>query len=407
MAESPVEETAPGVAGAADTAPIGAGPAAGGSPPGAGAARRRALAPRSWSRRVRWIVVAAVVVVVVGVVLAVTLPGSSAGPAPTLVRAQVGTLRTTVGATGTIAPAQRADLDFGVSGQVTSVSVTVGQQVAAGATLATVDSAGLPGQVAQANASVASAQAKVDADSGASAAQRNADAAALSAAQAQLAVARRNLSQATLTAPFAGTVAAVNVTAGQQVSGGGSAGGSSGGSSGTGSAVGGGGGAGAGGGSSAAGSSSATADVVVISTGTFVVNATVDDTEVASLKAGQSAQVVPTGTTTPVAATVSTVGLVASSSSGVASYPVTLTVTGDASSLRAGETAQVTITTSQTDGALLVPSAAVRGSGANASVLVDSAGSEKTVPVQVGATDGARTQILSGITAGTEVVVPT
>ncbi|WP_325051360.1 zinc finger domain-containing protein, partial [Pseudonocardia dioxanivorans] len=166
-------------------------------------------------------------------------------------------------------------------------------------------------------------------------------------------------------------------------------------------------GAGAGGGSSAAGSSSATADVVVISTGTFVVNATVDDTEVASLKAGQSAQVVPTGTTTPVAATVSTVGLVASSSSGVASYPVTLTVTGDASSLRAGETAQVTITTSQTDGALLVPSAAVRGSGANASVLVDSAGSEKTVPVQVGATDGARTQILSGITAGTEVVVPT
>ncbi len=223
LAESSVEETAPGVAGAADTAPIGAGPAAGGSPPGAGAARRRALAPRSWSRRVRWIVVAAVVVVVVvvvvGVVLAVTLPGSSAGPAPTLVRAQVGTLRTTVGATGTIAPAQRADLDFGVSGQVTSVSVTVGQQVAAGATLATVDSAGLPGQVAQANASVASAQAKVDADSGASAAQRNADAAALSAAQAQLAVARRNLSQATLTAPFAGTVAAVNVTAGQQVSG--------------------------------------------------------------------------------------------------------------------------------------------------------------------------------------------
>ena len=59
---------------------------------------------------------------------------------------------------------------------------------------------------------------------GASAAQVNADNAALASANAELAEAQQNLSKATLTAPFAGTVAAVTLTVGQQISGASSAG---------------------------------------------------------------------------------------------------------------------------------------------------------------------------------------
>lgn len=394
MAETPVETTVPD--GGAPTAGL----------------RHRALSPRSWSRRARWIAGAVAVVVVVAIVLVWRAGTSSGATTPVLARASTGTLRQTVGATGTIAPAQRADLDFAVSGRVTAVPVTVGQQVAAGDTLATVDAASLPQQVAQANANVASAQARLDADSGAGAAQRDADSAALTAAQAQLAVAQRNLGQATLTAPFAGTVAAVNVTAGQQVSAGGSSSSSSGSSAGSGTGSGGagaaGGGASAGSGSSGSSSSSgAGADVVVISTGSFVVNATVDDTEVAKLENGQTAEVTPTGATKPVAATVTSVGLVATSSSGVATYPVTLSVSGDTSSLHAGASAQVSIVISQVDDAVLVPASAVHGTGADATVLVATGGKQTATHVTVGATDGTRTQILTGITAGTQVVVPT
>jgi len=330
------------------------------------------------------------------------VPRSSAAPATQLVRATTGTLTTSVAATGTIAPAQRADLSFTVSGRVTAVPVVVGQQVTEGQTLATVDAASLPSQLAQAKASVANAQAKVDADGSASTAQRAADQAALSAAQAQQAVAERSLAQATLTAPFAGTVAAVNVTAGQQVgvgSSGGSAGGSSGGSAG--------GSAGGSGGQTSppAATSTSTADVTVISTGTFVVTTSIDDTQVAKVKAGQQAQVTPTGGTQSVAATVSTVGLVATQTSGVAGYPVTLAVTGDTSSLHAGGSAQVAIVTNEVKDAVLVPTAAVHQAGGSPSVLVDRGGSRVETPVTVGATDGARTQIVSGLPAGAEVVV--
>ncbi|WP_098957073.1 efflux RND transporter periplasmic adaptor subunit, partial [Pseudonocardia sp. N23] len=343
--------------------------------------RHRAFSPRSWSRRARWIGGAAAVVVVVAVVLVWRAGTSSGTTTPVLARASTGTLRQTVGATGTIAPAQRADLDFAVPGRVTAVPVTVGQQVAAGDTLATVDAASLPQQVAQADAGVASAQARLDADSGASAAQRDADSAALTAAQAQLSVAQRNLSQATLTAPFAGTVAAVDVAVGQQVP----AGGSGSASSGSGGSASGGSGSTVGSGTGTSSSTGTTADVVVISTGTFVVNASVDDTEVAALKAGQAAEVTPTGAARPVTATVTSVGLVATSTSGVATYPVTLAVTGDTSTLHVGATAQVSIVVSQVDDAVLVPAAAVHGSGADASVLVDTGGTQTSTKVTVGA----------------------
>lgn len=53
---------------------------------------------------------------------------SAATPTFELVAAASTTLRQTVSSTGTIEPAQQAHLNFGTSGQVTSVDVTVGQK---------------------------------------------------------------------------------------------------------------------------------------------------------------------------------------------------------------------------------------------------------------------------------------
>src|SRR5262249_38403586 len=155
-----------------------------------------------------------------------------------------------------------ANLNFAVSGQVTSVAVTVGQKVMAGQVLATVNSASLAANVAQAKATQSSDAAKLSADqaagSGVTAAQLAADQAAVTAAENQVTAAEQALAQAKLTSPINGVVAAVNLSAGQQVSGAGSsAGASSGGSSG----------------------GASNAQVVVISTTAYVVNGTVDDTQ--------------------------------------------------------------------------------------------------------------------------------
>src|SRR5579884_2984709 len=273
----------------------------------------------------RWLLVS-VVVVAAGAVITgwAWAARSSSATGPRLVTATLGTIRQTVLATGTIAAAQQADLEFGVSGKVTAVSVSVGQQVKAGQTLATLDAASLPSQVAQAKAAVAASEARIAADqaSGAPAAQLNADNAALTSSNAQLTVAQQNLSRASMTAPFDGTVAAVTLTVGQQVSGNSSAGagGASSGASGT-------------GGLSATASSSnasasttsaSNAQIVVISTGTYIVNASVDDTQVSQLHPGDQAVIVPNRSTSEVFGTVASVGLVGSQSSGVTSYPVTI-----------------------------------------------------------------------------------
>lgn len=359
---------------------------------------------------------ASAVVVVVGVVVAWLLwPGSQSGVAPRLGTASLGAIRQTVAATGTIEPAQQADLSFGVSGQVTALPATVGEQVQSGQTLATVDAASLPSQLAQAHAAVASAVAKVAADraAGASDAEVNADNAALTSANAQLTVAQQNLSKATLTAPFAGTVAAITLTVGQQVSGASPAG-SGASSAGSGAGSGGGGATGAGGsggsGASSAAAASNTANsnaqVVVISTGSYVVNASVDDTEVGQLKAGEQAVIVPNGSTIQIFGTVASVGMVGSQSSGVATYPVTIDVTGSPAGLAIGASAQVSIIVKQLTDVLVVPRAAVHQDTGRSVVYEMTGGKQVAHPVTVGLNAGGQTQIIDGLAAGARIVLP-
>jgi RND superfamily putative drug exporter len=363
----------------------------------------------------RWLTVAAAAVAL-GVAVAWLLwPGSQSGGAPRLGTASLGTIRQTVTAIGTIEPAEQADLNFGVSGQVTAVPATVGEQVQPGQTLATVDAASLPSQLAQAHAAVASAVAKVAADrtAGASDAQVNADTAALVSANAQLAVAQQNLSKATLTAPFAGTVAAVNLTLGQQISGASSAGSSA-------SLAGSGGGSGAGGstGASAPGGSGASnaaaastisasnAQVVVISTGSYIVNASVDDTEVGQLKSGEQAVIVPNGATGPIFGTVASVGMVGTQNSGVTTYPVTINVTGSPAGMAIGASAQVSITVKQLTDVLVVPRGAVHQDAGRSMVDEMTGGKQVAHPVTVGLSAGGQTQITGGLAPGTRIVLP-
>lgn len=338
------------------------------------------FAPRSKRGRV---IAGAVVVVLLGggSALAATRPWHSAGTSATtqLVTAKRTTIVQTVAASGTVEPARQADLDFAVSGRITKVEVKVGDIVTKGQTLATVGTAALVADHAAAEATVAADEDKVAADSSGSA-QQTADEAALTAARSSLHTADLNLAAAALKATFAGTVTAVNLSVGQQVSAGAS-------------------------GQAPTGTTDSSAQVSIQSTRTFIVDATVDDTEVSEVKKGQDVSVTPEGASDPVAGTVTSVTTVPTSSSGVVSFPLTIALTGHPKEVYAGSSATLSITTSKAVNVLAIPTLAITYSGTTATVEVKTSGGTERRTITVGQTYGQQTAVKSGLTEGEQVVV--
>ena len=339
--------------------------------------------------------------VIIAAVLALVVAGaggawastrsSSVATAPTLVSATSSTIRQSVSASGTIQPAHRADLTFTVSGTVLSVPVAAGDQIKAGAVLATVDSASLQATVTSAQANVTATQDQLTAQQSASssAVQIASTQAQLVDAQGKLTDARAALSAASMTSPITGTVAQVNIAVGDKV---GNA--SSSGSSGSSSSA-----------AAASSSSSTTAQIVVISTTAWVVQASVGSADLPSLKKGLQAEITPSGSATKVFGTVESVGIIAaSSSSGSATFPVTITVTGSPKGLYAGGAADVSIIVRQIENLLSVPTNAVHTEGGKTVVYQMKDAAQVSTPVKVGTVYGAVTQILSGLKAGDKVV---
>ena len=97
--------------------------------------------------------------------------GGSAAPAPPAdapssrtAPATIGDVEETLGLSGTVEPAGRADLSFATSGTVASVSVEEGETVRAGQVLARLDAADLRRAVTQARSTLATARAQLEAD---------------------------------------------------------------------------------------------------------------------------------------------------------------------------------------------------------------------------------------------------
>jgi macrolide-specific efflux system membrane fusion protein len=98
--------------------------------------------------------------------------------------------------------------------------------------------------------------------------------------------------------------------------------------------------------------------------------------------------------------------MLASSSSTVPSYPVSIAVTGTPAGLHPGAGATVAITVKQVSDAVVVPTAAIHYEGGNAVVYQMEAGKQVSKQVTVGMTSGGQTQIVSGLNDGDQVVVP-
>jgi macrolide-specific efflux system membrane fusion protein len=391
-----------------------------------------------------------------------TADNASAQGTDQVVEATVGDMALTVSAEGTVAAADTEDLSFTSAGTVTAVNVEAGQTVTAGDVLATLDSAELEADVADAEASVAEAEAALEDDeaAGASDAQLAADQSSLTAAEDRLATAEEALESAQLVASFDGTVAAVNVTVGEELASGGVGGTSSTGTqSGSGQSAGdlGSGDQGfavPGGSDTEDTSTTGEAHVQIVSTSSFVVELGFDDTDIANVAEGQEVTVtlstssggggafafpggggafpggLPGGGAFPgaedteeeddgttaqpppaaagaasVTGEVVEVGQVADASSGVASYPVTVAFSDDSGDYNVGATVSVEITYDQVVDAVQIPSFAVTTTDGVSTVTVSTDGGEETRTVTTGLTEGTMVQITSGLEAGEEVII--
>lgn len=185
---------------------------------------------------------------------------------------------------------------------------------------------------------------------------------------------QHELDGATLTAPIAGVVAQVNISAGQAVSGGGA-------------------------------SASSTNAVVLYTPGAYQMTGTVSDSQVNLVAVGQTVQVTPAGATQAVLGKITSISPAATVNSGVATFAVTAQLTDTSNSIRPGISATASIVVNQVVHVLTVPTSAVHTTGAGTTVEVLTNGVPRAVAVTTGASDPTRTEITSGLKLGQVVVI--
>jgi RND family efflux transporter MFP subunit len=346
--------------------------------------------PPSWWRRYRWpLSGAAVVIVAAAIALPLWLTSGSSTPTglsitTVTVPVTTGTIQQTVSSSGTLQPASQATLNFAVSGTVTTIAVKAGQTVTAGQVLATIDTTALTENVNAAQAQLTAANDRLASDeaSAASTSQIDSDEASITSAESSLSTAQTNLSDASLTSTIAGTVASVTLNVGQQVTG-----------------------SGTGNNGNTGASNSTTPEIEVIGTNSYVVNTTVDDTEIGQITDGDQVLITPTGASAPVYGTVGSISLIGTQSSNVTTFPVVINVTGSPSGLYAGASAAVSIIVKQLNNVTEVPTQAISyDSSGQATVTEVVNGAHVVKDVTVGAAENGETQITSGVSAGAKVL---
>lgn len=204
----------------------------------------------------------------------------------------------------------------------------------------------------------------------ASAATILADQAAVAAAQAEVAVAQAALPFGTLTSPLAGTVAAVSLAPGDTV-----------------------------------GASSSTAVVTVLAGDGHTVTTAVGLADIDLVAVGQTATVTTPSTDASLTGTVSSIGVLDVSTTSEPSYTVEIALDATQERLFDGASAQVVVQVAGVDDVLTVPTSAVRTADGATTVQVLDGDAPTTAEVEVGAVGAERTEILSGLSEGDEVVL--
>jgi HlyD family secretion protein len=191
-------------------------------------------------------------------------------------------------------------------------------------------------------------------------------------AEASLAKAKLNRASAELVAPFAGTVATIDVTVGDTV-----------------------------------GSGSQTAAITLVDQSAFHVDVNVSEADVARLKLGQNADVeLDALPGQKLSGTLDYIAPTATTEQNVTTYLARVNLSPTDQQLRVGLSAAVTIVTERRDNVLLVPSGAIRETDSGPQVQVRRGDQTVDVPIELGMAGDASTEVASGLNEGDVVVMP-
>ncbi|HET7181949.1 MAG TPA: efflux RND transporter periplasmic adaptor subunit [Candidatus Limnocylindrales bacterium] len=270
-----------------------------------------------------------------------------------------------------------------VTWPVATLTVKVGDVVTKGQTLATADTTDLEAKIADATRDAKSAalqlkQAQADRDDASTTQQRRQTQQALYNAQTTDAHAKASLADlealrdhATLTAPAAGIVTAIAITAGADAP---------------------------------------TGAAITLLSSELVVTTSVVESDIASIEVGQTATVDVSALDASLRGTVATIDPVGSGSGngGVVSYAVQVALDAPPATLRPGMSADITITAASATNVLAIPSRALAGNAGSYTVRVVAAdGTVSTRNVEVGLVTSSLAEIKSGLQAGDLVVTGT
>ena len=150
-------------------------------------------------------------------------------------------------------------------------------------------------------------------------------------------------------------------------------------------------------------------DAVFVLSDRLIVLAQVDETDIGQIRLKQEAEVTLEaypGQAIP--ASVDQIAYEARTVNNVTIYEVDVLPAGVPEVMRSGMTANVTFVTQQKEGVLLVPAEAVRREQGRSTVLVARSGGglPETRPVEAGTTDGKRIEVVSGLSEGEPVLIP-
>jgi multidrug efflux pump subunit AcrA (membrane-fusion protein) len=201
----------------------------------------------------------------------------------------------------------------------------------------------------------------------ASAAQLAADQAAIDSADAAVTEAEQNLAAATLTSPISGTVAAVGLTAGASSSG---------------------------------------ASITIVGAGIQKVSTTVPLSHIDLVRTGQAVTVAADGVATTLHGTVTSIGMLSTTTGSTTTFPVTVTLDDEQPSLYDGTGADVVITTGTAENVVTVANSAVHaGPRGTYTVTVLKNGVTSTKTVTLGVAGPDVTEVKTGLAVGDQVVV--
>jgi hypothetical protein len=145
--------------------------------------------------------------------------------------------------------------------------------------------------------------------------------------------------------------------------------------------------------------------VVLTTPQAYQVSGPVSDAQLPQVRDGDQVNVLPAGGGEQLLGHVTGIAPSALITQGVATFTVTAVIDGINPNVHAGSTAQMSIVVERDVDVLTVPTSAVHTSGASSYVLLLRNGQSVTQPVTVGASDPTRTQILSGVQKGDQVIL--